>query len=91
MIRNAGDLFYQMGWKNTFDKQRQKEQQQSLFASLSPNEKTIVDLLTENREMSLDEIDKLCDLPLPKIASVMVELELKNVIRCLPGRIYKLS
>ena len=91
MIRNAGDLFFQMGWKNTFDKNRRKEQQMSLFATLSPNERLIVDLLEKNREMSLDEIDKQCNLPLPKIASAMVELELKNVIRCLPGRLYKLS
>ena len=91
MIRNAGDLFFQMGWKNTFDKHRHKEQQQSLFASLSPNEKLIVDLLEKNREMTMDEIDLQCELPLPKIASIMVELELKNVIRCLPGRVYKLS
>ena len=91
MIRNAGDLFFQMGWKNTFDKKRRKEQQQKLFATLSANEQMIVDLLTQNKEMTMDEIDQQCDMPLPKIASVMVELELKNVIRCLPGRIYKLS
>ena len=91
MIRNAGDLFFQMGWKSTFDKRRRKEQQQSLFASLTANERAIVELLTQNKEMTMDEIDRQSDLPLPKIASVMVELELKNVIRCLPGRVYKLS
>lgn len=91
MIRNAGDLFFQMGWKTTFDKQRRKEQQQSLFATLNTNEKAIVDLLKKNKEMTLDEIELQSGLPLPKIAAVMVELELKNVIRCLPGRLYKLS
>lgn len=91
MIRNAGDLYFQMGWKSTFDKRRRKEQQQSLFATLTPNEQTIVDLLTQNNEMTMDEIDRQSDLPLPKIASIMLELELKKVIRCLPGRIYKLS
>lgn len=91
MIRNAGDLFFQMGWKTTFDKQRRKEQQQSLFATLNTNEKAIVDLLEKNKEMTLDEIELQSGLPLPKIAAVMVELELKNVIRCLPGRLYKLS
>ena len=50
MIRNAGDLFFQMGWKNTFDKKRRKEQQQSLFATLNINEKAIVDLLEKNKE-----------------------------------------
>ena len=91
MIRNAGDLYFQMGWKNTFDKRRRKEQQQSLFATLTANEQAIVELLTQNKEMTMDEIDHQSDLPLPKIASIMLELELKKVIRCLPGRIYKLS
>lgn len=91
MLRNAGDIYFQMGWKSTFDNRLRKEQQQSLFASLSPNEQAIVDLLAKNHEMTLDEIDRQSDLSLPKIASIMMDLELKKVVRCLPGRLYKLS
>lgn len=91
MIRNGGDLFFQMGWKNNFNHRQRKEQQQSLFSTLSPNEQTIVDLLSKNHELTLEEIERQCDMSLPKIASVMVELELKNVVRCLPGKQYKLS
>ena len=91
MIRNAGDLFFQMGWKSTFDKRRRKEQQQSMFVTLNANEKTIAQLLENNREMTMDEIAQQSGLPLPKIAAVMMELELKKVVRCLPGRLYKLS
>lgn len=91
MIRNAGDLFYQMGWKNTFDRQRQREEQLSLFSSLNANQQLVVRLLTENREMTLDEIVSKSGLSLPKIASIMMELELKNMVRCLPGRLYKVN
>lgn len=91
MIRHAGDLYYQMGWSNTFNRKRQIEQQQSLFATLSDKEQIIVNLLTENHEMTLDEIVDKSAIPLPKIAALMMELELKNVVRCLPGRIYKLK
>ena len=91
MIRNAGDLFYQMGWKNTFDRQRQREEQLSIFAALSSNEQAVVQLLTDNREMTLDEIVAKSGLSLPKIASTLMDLELKNVIRCLPGRLYKVK
>ena len=91
MLRNAGDLFFQMGWKNTFDKRQRKEQQQSMFTALNANEKKIAQLLEENREMTMDEIAQQSVLPLPKIAAVMMELELKKVVRCLPGRLYKLS
>ena len=91
MIRNAGDLFYQMGWKNTFDRQRQREEQMSLFSTLNINQQLVVRLLTENREMTLDEIVSKSGLSLPKTASIMMELELKNVVRCLPGRLYKIN
>lgn len=91
MIRNAGDLYYQMGWECEFDRRQHKAQQQSLFATLSPSQQSIVDLLTKNNEMTLDEIDLQCEMSLPKIASIMIELELKNIVRCLPGKIYKLS
>jgi len=91
MLRNAGDLYFQMGWKNAMVKARHKEEQQELFASLKENEQKIVNILQENREMTMDEINQKCDLSLPKIASTLMELELKKVVRCLPGRIYKLS
>lgn len=89
MIRNAGDLFYQMGWKNTFDRNRQREEQLSIFATLTASQQTVVKLLNEYREMRLDEIVEKSGLSLPKIASIMMELELKNIVRCLPGRLYK--
>lgn len=91
MIRNAGDLFYQMGWKNTFDRRRQQEEQLSLFATLDQNQQTVVKLLTTNREMTLDEMVAQSGLSLPKVASVVTDLELRNVVRCLPGRLYKLN
>ena len=91
MIRNAGDLFYQMGWKNTFNPQHQKEEQLAIFATLNENEQKVVNLLGEHREMTLDEIVEKSGLPLPKIASITMELELKNLLLCLPGRLYKLK
>ncbi len=91
MMRNAGDLYFQMGWKSDMVRARRKEEQQELFATLKANEQSIVKLLQENREMTMDEISQKSDLSLPKIASTLMELELKGVIRCLPGRIYKLS
>ena len=50
-----------------------------------------MNLLNENREMTLDEIVEKSGLSLPKIASTLMDLELKNVVRCLPGRLYKVK
>lgn len=88
-IRNAGDIFFQMGWKNTFD-QRQKSSQQSLFAELGTDEQKVVGLLKENGEMRMDELVLKSQLSLPKTATSLINLELKKVVRCLPGKLYKL-
>lgn len=89
-IRNAGDLFFQMGWKNTFDKRQKQSEQQSLFAELNPDEQKLAALLNTEGEMRIDELVQKSGLSLPKTAATLINLELKRVIRCLPGRIYKI-
>ena len=88
-MRNAGDLFFQMGWKDHPGQPQQQGTQQALFAQLTAHEARVVEILREGREMTLDEIEAKSGLPLPKIASIVLELEMKNVVRCLPGRLYK--
>lgn len=90
ILRNAGDLFFQLGWKYKTDTANAQERQQSLFATLNRDEQKMHRLLEENREMTMDDFAAKSNFPFPKIAALLTELELKNVIRCLPGRIYKL-
>lgn len=89
-IRNAGDIFFQMGWKNTFNQRTKTGEQQSLFAQLTANEQKIASLLREHGEMRIDELVQASGLSLPKTAATLINLELNKVIRCLPGRLYKL-
>lgn len=90
IIRNAGDIFFQMGWKTPNGTNKRKEEQLSLFATLTPDEQVITNLLQEHHELTIDEFEKYCQFSLPKIASLLMNLELKKAIRCLPGRLYKL-
>lgn len=87
LIRNADDLFFLMGWKQS---QHAVGLQTSLFVELDPDEQTVVDILNEMREATLDDLAASNKLPLSKIASALLSLELKKVIRCLPGKIYKI-
>lgn len=91
LARNAGDIFFQMGWKNTFDPARQREEKLSLFAEISDEEKRLVTLLEKERELTLDELSLKSGFPLPKTAAIMMNLELKTIIVALPGRLYKLT
>ncbi|MBO4741280.1 MAG: DNA-processing protein DprA [Bacteroidales bacterium] len=87
LLTSADDIFYITGWKR---KKNQKAVQQSLFQELVGEEKLIYDLLLQHKELTIDEISSLCDLSLPKIAKTLLTLELKNVCKFLPGKIYKL-
>jgi DNA processing protein len=87
IIHSADDLFYMMRWAKN---KHQECKQAQLFLELQPHEKIVYDLLLENQEMTIDDFSAKCELSLPKIASALLSLELQNVIKCLPGKIYKI-
>lgn len=87
MIRNANDVFVNMGWER---KSSNQGTQTTIFPKLNDDEQKVYDILAEHKEISVDEIQTFCELTLPKIAAALLGLELKNLCRCLPGKIYKL-
>ncbi len=95
LIRNSGanlieeidDLEYFMGWEK---QEKQQSVQSSLFVELSPDEQQIVDLLKENGELFIDQIASEVQLPVSRISTVLINLEFKNVVNALPGKMYKL-
>ena len=88
LIRNADDLFNNMGWERNV---KHVGTQTTMFPELAGNEKTVYDVLVNHPEIGTDEIRDLCGLPLPQIATALLSLELKSLCRCLPGKIYKVN
>lgn len=86
LIRNADDLFANMDWSRNV---LYVGKQASLFPELSKDEQSIYDILQQHPEIGMDSIRELSDLPLPKIATILLNLELKDICRCLPGKLYK--
>ena len=86
LIRSADDVFNNLRWER---KAAYVGRQTALFPELTKDEQLIYDLLRQNPEIGMDRIRELCGLPLPKIATCLLNLELKNICRCLPGKIYK--
>lgn len=87
LIRNADDLFNNLGWERHVT---YVGKQTSMFPELKGDERIIYELLGNNPEIGIDQIRDLCNLPLPRIATVLLNLELKNLCRCLPGKTYKI-
>lgn len=86
LLQSAEDLYYEMGWKGC---QTKKSTQQELFPQLTTDEQLIVEIL-QKEEQTIDGIVNKTNLSQPKIATALLGLEIKNIIRCLPGRIYKI-
>lgn len=88
LICNGTHLAEMMGW----DHETPKSVQRTLFVELSDSEQQIINLLQEERELHIDDINgQLTQLTASQTASILLQLELKGVIRCKPGKIYTMA
>ncbi|MHC8948209.1 DNA-processing protein DprA [Sphingobacterium hungaricum] len=89
LIRNANDLCYLMNW-STEQKKPASKQLSLLPPELSKDETVVYTYLAENEHATIDEIALFCDWPQSKLAIILLELEMNNIILSLPGKVYKL-
>ena len=88
LIQSAKDISYLLNWNDENDKK--KSVQRQLFLDLSPDEELIVNTLREKGDMEVDTLLLETQLMPAKAASVLLNLEFEGVIRCLPGKVYRL-
>ena len=86
MITSGKDLAYLLNWEL---KKATKTIQKQLFIELNSTEKTIYNYLLKEGKQSLDIIALHCNLPIYKISSILLNLELKGVVRPLHGKIFE--
>ncbi len=89
MVENAENIEMLMNWENPANKKQSV--QTRLFEDLSPGEQSIIVLLQKEEQMHIDLIARELQLPVNKISVFLFDLEVKNMVRCLPGGIYGLS
>lgn len=87
LINGIDDLEYFMGWENT---PKADAVQSSLFVELNAHEQKIVDLLQKEGKLFIDQISAEMKLPVSQISATLLNLEFKNVLHALPGKMYKL-
>tara|TARA_R110002049_G_scaffold307520_1_gene508226 strand:- start:37429 stop:38616 length:1188 start_codon:yes stop_codon:yes gene_type:complete len=87
MLSNPLDVPYILNW-DLGDAKKPTIQKQ-LFVELDATEKTIYNYLKEHEKQQLDVIAITCHLPIFKVASVLLNMELKGVIRPLPGKLFE--
>ncbi len=86
LLTSAADLVYMLNWDI---QEKSKPIQKQLFVELEPEEQRIYDYLLQKGKELLDVIALQCELPVYKIAGILVNMELKGVIRPLPGKLFE--
>ncbi|MNG16937.1 hypothetical protein D3C84_1008890 [compost metagenome] len=86
VLTSAADLVYVLNWDI---EKKSKPVQKQLFVELELEEQKIYDFLLKNGKELLDVIALQCDFPIYKISGILLNMELKGVIRPLPGKLFE--
>lgn len=89
LIENATDLLYAMQWEGR-EKKTNKSKQIPLQVVLSDDEKSIAQTFSIKREMHIDEICYGSQMPISKVAALLLQMEFSNLIKSRPGKMYEL-
>lgn len=86
VLTSAADLIYNLNWDiQTPTKAVQKQ----LFVSLDEEEQKVYDYLLKTGKEVMDIIALQCNFPIYRISGMLLNMELKGVIRPLPGKLFE--
>ena len=86
VLTSAADLLYILNWH---PEEKLNPVQKQLFVELDSEEKLLYGYLKENGKEQLDLIALNCSIPTFKAASLLLNMELKGVVRPLPGKLFE--
>lgn len=86
LLTSAADLIYLLRWQL---EEKQQPIQKQLFVELNEIEKAIYQHLQVNGKQLLDAIAQACQLPIFKTSSTLLNLEMKGMVRPLPGKLFE--
>lgn len=87
LLTSAADIIYGMGWE--LEDEPTKTIQKQLFVELEGDEEHIYNFLKTKSKEQLDSIALGCGLPVFKVSSVLLNLEMKGLVRPLPGKLFE--
>lgn len=86
LLTSAEDIVKMLNWDVS---KTSTPKQVKLFIDLNPTEQKIYDYLQENGKQLLDVIALNCHLPTYQLASILVQMELKGIVKPLPGKMFE--
>ncbi|MCD8399468.1 DNA-processing protein DprA [Tenacibaculum finnmarkense] len=88
LLNTADDIIKMLNWDVNESKNTTAIQNQ-LFVTLSDDEQKIYDFLNQNGKQLFDVIAHKCEIPVYKLSSLVLQMELKGVLRPLPGKLFE--
>lgn len=90
LIESAEDILRFMNWEKQNPASPQTIQT-TLFLDLSDEEQEIVSILRQHSDgIQVNELAIATAKPFSKISSLLLEMEFKGIVKCLPGGIYRI-
>jgi len=90
LIENAGDVARALRWPENEEEKNKKTFQAALFEELTEQEKNIVDILQQVEEIGVDQLSYQSKISNSALASLLLNLEFRGLVRSLPGKRYVL-
>ena len=87
IITSAADLVYQLGWD--LDQIQKPPPTPEVLTTLNEQEKILFDFLKDKDKVVLDAIAIGCKMPTYKVAQLLLKLEMKALVRPLPGKLFQ--
>lgn len=86
VLTSAADLIYMLNWQ---PENQVKPVQKQLFIELEEDEEILYGYLKDKGKEQLDLIALNCRIPTFKAATLLLNMELKGVVRPLPGKLFE--
>jgi len=87
LLSSAADLIYMLNWE--LNKKEHPPIQKQMFVELNKMEKTVYNYLQNEGKQLLDSIAIECSLPIYQTSSTLIKMEMKGVVRPLPGKLFE--
>jgi DNA processing protein len=87
LLNSASDIVKMLNWDV---QQKPKPIQKQLFLELDENEQKIYDLLHQQGQQLLDVIALECNIPTFRLSSILLQMELKGILKPLPGKMFEI-
>jgi len=86
LVEGGEDIAQLLSWDD--ENTKAEARQRAMFADLSEGEELLVELMNDGKETDLDLLSVQSKIPLGELATVLLSLEFKGVVRSLPGKRY---